>query len=924
MKNKKLISIVKNQRLWIFPILILAILGEGAFGQEERIVVEYKFELPKTDTLRIPIAKEGPFRTFDRIQILDLHNYGEPGEPVLPYKTARILLPPSHEVDSIEVIPGEEVPLDGEYYIEPGQIPTPPSLGIFHYTPPDPRIYESKQPFPDSVYRVISTQNFRGHKILLVNLFPIRYIPLDRRVSYFESMKVIVKTKKVKEKEPLYRGVFRDREKVKFLIDNPEMLKEYKMIEKSSRKSNPLPPGDYDMVIITDSTLIPVFNAYTTWRTNNRGIRTIVYNVATILNTYSGYDDAEKVRNFIINAYNDWGIDYVLLGGDVEIVPHRSLFHRIQLYNPSTGIYWHTDNIPADIYYAGLDGDWDSDGDHVYGEMNPSPPATDEADLLAEVYVGRAPVNTVTEAQNFCNKIRSYEESNLDTYRCDWLFFSTILDAGVPTYGGDYKDDTENSELSSPHNFNITKIYQHSGGTSAQVINALNAGQRIGNSCGHGNYVSFGMLNRTNVDNLTNTEYCLIYTWACLTNKFEVTDAISEHFLYTQHGAFAYIGNSRYGLFSNTGDASGPSHGFELEFYDALINEEIARVGKALQDSREEFSGSTSMYDRWIYYVLNLMGDPSTLLRIKNDLWIKTAANDNGSTPVSSTSWDSPDIAIDSPDGGWQTPTPFIAHENPNFGRINHVYIRVRNPGCEDAKNVMVKLYWADRTGGIPWPSAWNYVGSKTISSIPAGGEVITPYIPWTPTGTAIRHPCMLATAECDADPISMHAPRYDNNVAQKNIFIIPPEPSGPGFSLSIHSGIAIPTGSFANDFGRSWNILLDGEYHFTPQLSLVGLVGYNDFKSKTTGVGDIYWFNFSINMRYYQPLSGPWSVYIGAGPGIYKPKVGDSEFGANAGFGVDYEPISRIVFELGVDYHVIFDADIQFVHIHAGVVRRF
>ncbi len=751
------------------PILVVASLGARAFSQERDIVVEYAFPRPTADQVRLPTDSLGmQLKTFDRVHVPDLHRHGGPGEPMLPWRTARVLLPPGYDADSVMVLPGEAMPLEGQYLIEPGQVPTTTAADTFIYTLPSPEIYESERPFPVSVYQIMPSQSFRGHKMILVNLFPVRYIPLQRAILYFESMKVVVRTRKAEGMEPLYRGTLEDRKRVESLIDNPEMLKEYEAIKGSAEKTGSLPAGNWDMVIVTDSTLASAFQGYADWRTNQRGIRTIVYDVADALANYSGHDDAEKVRNFIIDAYNVWGIDYVLLGGDVEVVPYRSLYQRIFVDGA-----WHSDTIPADLYYAGLDGTWDGDGDHVYGEMNPTPPATDEADLLAEVYVGRAPVNTATEAQNFCNKIRSYERSNLSTYRCDWLFFSTILHAGVPTYGGDYKDDTESSELPSPHNFNITKVYQHLGGTKAQVVSALNAGQRIGNSCGHGNYTGFGMLDRTDVDNLTNTEYCLIYTWACLTNRFEITDAISEHFLYTQHGAFAYVGNSRYGLYYNSGDASGPSHDFELEFYDALIDEGIPRVGIALQDSREEFSGSASDYHRWIYYTLNLMGDPSTLLRTTNDLWVKTSGADDGSTPISAPWWTSPDIAVDSPDGGWQTPAPFVTHENPQYQVANRVYIRVRNLGCEDADSVTLKFYWADPAGGIPWPSDWNYVGSTAVPPIPAGGEVVAPYIPWTPTGTAIGHRCVLATVECISDPVSIHAPRYDNNVAQKNVSIV-------------------------------------------------------------------------------------------------------------------------------------------------------
>lgn len=172
-------------------------------------------------------------------------------------------------------------------------------------------------------------------------------------------------------------------------------------------------------------------------------------------------------------------------------------------------------------------------------------------------------------------------------------------------------------------------------------------------------------------------------------------------------------------------------------------------------------------------------------------------------------------------------------------------------------------------------------------------------------------------------DESRLPEPSQSYSLASNRAFYkIKPPPSP--FFTSIHSGIAIPTGSFADDFGQGLNILFDVEYRFMPQLSLVGLVGYNFFESQTIGVDDTYWINFSINLRYYQPLRVRWSLYIGAGPGMYKPKIGDTEFGANVGFGLNYEYIPRITFEIGADYHMIFDPDIQFIHNHAGVVFHF
>ena len=58
---------------------------------------------------------------------------------------------------------------------------------------------------------------------------------------------------------------------------------------------------------------------------------------------------------------------------------------------------------PATHYYECLDGTWDANGDHTYGEIADSP------DLCADVYVGRIPLYNVAMAQNFVRKVLTYE-----------------------------------------------------------------------------------------------------------------------------------------------------------------------------------------------------------------------------------------------------------------------------------------------------------------------------------------------------------------------------------------------------------------------------------------------------------------------------------------------------------------------------------
>ncbi len=149
-----------------------------------------------------------------------------------------------------------------------------------------------------------------------------------------------------------------------------------------------------------------------------------------------------------------------------------------------------------------------------------------------------------------------------------------------------------------------------------------------------------------------------------------------------------------------------------------------------------------------------------------------------------------------------------------------------------------------------------------------------------------------------------------------------------PKFALSLHAGLALPTGALADSFNSGMNVLVDISYSFSPKLSLVGYFGYNDFKSRLSGIDDNYWLNISLNVKYRGLLppasNSSWYYYLQAGPGYYIPEKGNSGFGANVGAGFDYDFRNFLTFELGTDFHTLFDYNVKFWHAHAGVIFRF
>jgi hypothetical protein len=267
--------------------------------------------------------------------------------------------------------------------------------------------------------------------------------------------------------------------------------------------------------------------------------------------------------------------------------------------------------IPCDLYYADLDGDWNENGNSVYGEVG------DNVDMYADVFVGRAPVEDAAEASVFVDKLLDYERDALNEHALDMLFLAEILWSNPYTDASISKDHID--DLYVPDRFDpITKLYESAGNESpSSVIAALNEGQNIVNHDGHAWYtvmgVGSGYLDSSDMDALTNgPEYSLLFSTGCWPAAFDY-DCIAEHFLSNPNGGgVAFVGNSRYGWGSPGNPKYGYSDRFDQQFFKALFDDGIYHIGNTLAAAKAAyvvFSGQENVY-RWCEYQVNLLGDP--------------------------------------------------------------------------------------------------------------------------------------------------------------------------------------------------------------------------------------------------------------------------------------------------------------------------
>ncbi len=552
----------------------------------------------------------------DSVEMQDLPRYGAPGEPVLPFKTIKVLIPQGKELQSVNVAHGKIRILEGKFNLEYGRTPIPISSDATVAERPNQIVYRSANPFPGELFSYVSEQRLRGYEVLLLTLHPVQYIPKTGELSYFETMTVTINVKETGETSPLLRNLIQDQILVQSVVENPEAANTYtpKTTQLRARASN-----SYDYVIITNNNLNSSFQPLVNWKIQ-KGLNATIVLVADILSDPDYFCDglfgdgcgsrfnstAARIRNFVKDAYLNWGAEYVLLGGDTEIIPSRGVYGFV-----STDPITVDRDMPCDMYYGALDGSWDNDNDTIFGEgvFDEGPEngtAGEEADFFAEVYIGRAPVNTPQEATNFVNKTLWYERASDDGYFKKALMIGEKLDE--ETEGGNGKDLVTDIIPQ----YTTTRLYGRDGTFSkAAVLNGINSGTHIINHDGHANVGTVMALSEPDVDSLTNEEYFMGYSLGCYAAAFDASDAIAEYFILKPRGGFAFVGNSRYGWYFR-GSTMGPGDQFDRSFFNVL-NNTARNLGKTLQLSKENlYSTSMSTASRWTYFDLNLLGDPET------------------------------------------------------------------------------------------------------------------------------------------------------------------------------------------------------------------------------------------------------------------------------------------------------------------------
>jgi hypothetical protein len=597
--------------------LLTALLGPAAAAQTPR---------PETLTLTLEVPPYELVHAADGTTLVRADGcgaVGAPGRATLPHCPIDVALPPQviWSSLSLDVRDVQLRPLPGTHRLRTG-VPDRTSSGVVAASP-------TTVPDAPSSVRIATVGQLRRWRFARLDYTPFQYDPATGQLRVVE--RVTLELRFVRSGE--FGGAALPAETVP--ADGVAgRFVNYETARRWYPQADAPGADAYDYVIVTtnaivaNSTMLDDFVAHK----QARGHSVLVV-------TEDDYDGltgtppngrAERVRQWLIDHYQTVQIEHVLLVGDPTPEGTGPTSLPMKLCWPYSSY-----DVPTDYFFADLTGDWDPDGDALYGEWEDFT-AWGGVDLTPEVYVGRIPFyGNYADLDHILAKTMDYESEANGGWQG-----SALLPMGFQA-SGSYDGASLGQQMLDDYlidaGFSTWRQYQQGsgacgldstypseeelrGGTVVRDRWAANAyglvvwwghGSATSTAVGYGGCWDGTLFDSTQTGALDDDRPAFTYQCSCENGHPEHPGNLQYAIL--RHGGVATVGAARLSWF-NTGEGYGyfsnstTNAGIGYEYVLRVIGEYTA--GQALYEAK------ASMTPPWEtrlmnYYDFNLYGDPA-------------------------------------------------------------------------------------------------------------------------------------------------------------------------------------------------------------------------------------------------------------------------------------------------------------------------
>ena len=543
--------------------------------------------------------------SYQRIVLPGFPSLGLEGEPDLPHMLLRIALPAGCRADSVIITNCVFDTLPSTYTI----VPVIPVLCSIDAEPasarPDEHIYSSSSFYPANLLELWQSGVLWGIPLASVWVRPIQWNPATGELRVLRMAEVVVEYEEASV-QPAIRARTQWSENRAREILHSFVLNPGDVANSGAAIVDPkqLEYGQY-IVITAPEYEVPI-EELTDWKTA-KGIPASVFTTDWVLSNYPGVDLQQSVRAFLTECIGE-GVDFVLLVGDNDVFEARFTYPTTNSWSP----------LPSDLYFAdnndtqpGFDM-WDSNGNGRWGEPD------DNVDWHPDLWVGRASVNSLEEAEIFVDKVLIYEhvqESaatnmlNAESWEMRFGYTTGFLQPGTGP-GSVY---AEQISTMVPYQWIEEKCYESWGNNSTAItIAMINNGPHQVFHANHGAfdcmYTAYGDLFTVDdimeLQNITNSGSVAIWnSIACSIGAFDSLTSCADAWLNSPEGGGFACMNAR---------PVYASVGFPIceGFYNAYMIDGFYELGIAHGLALDNISPPAPGYAGSIIQGNNLFGDP--------------------------------------------------------------------------------------------------------------------------------------------------------------------------------------------------------------------------------------------------------------------------------------------------------------------------
>lgn len=342
-----------------------------------------------------------------------------PGEPMLPAYTYMFALPPGAEITSVRFEPTGTIELEGQFRIKPAE-------AIMPYNGDEQLMAKCREEWRENYEAAYNTDarypaeaglfagagGLRKYSVARISFFPFSFYPQSGKLEFTPAVNVTIEYNRGAIDSPRMQKLLgdtkADKTAAELFVNFDEAQGWY---QPSTGITSSQISYDY-LVIYGDGLYVP---AVALVNGMQLGANAAIESASYIKANYFGVDNAEKIRNYLIDKYTEWGIQYLILVGDLSQIPMRMCFPDPNNHIPDDF------TPPTDYYYADLTGDWDSDGDGYFGEYG-----EDNVDFIPELHVGRIPYNDSSTVHTIVNKLIGFQFDQ-GTWKNSALLLGAIL-----------------------------------------------------------------------------------------------------------------------------------------------------------------------------------------------------------------------------------------------------------------------------------------------------------------------------------------------------------------------------------------------------------------------------------------------------------------------------------------------------------------